>query len=77
MPRYFFNTLDHTQDADHVGVDLDDDHVARREAVRFAGAMMADQPDVLWDGTRFRVEVLDQDRHALFTVTITAEDARG
>jgi hypothetical protein len=74
MPRYFFNTIDGGRDEDHVGIELADTASARREAVRFAGAVMADQPDILWDGTRFRVDVLDEDRRLVSIIEMRAID---
>ena len=47
MPRYFFDTLDGDCDIDHQGAELPDDATAAREAVRFLGGLLSDQPDLL------------------------------
>lgn len=74
MPRFYFDTLNSEHDEDQEGIDLPDRFAARREAVRFAGSVMKDQPDLLWDGTRFVVEVRGEGRTLLFKVSMQAED---
>ncbi len=75
MPRYYFHTADGTRDWDPDGVELADQGAARKEAIRFAGAVMTDEPDVLWDGRDFRVEVTNEQRHLLFTIITLAVDS--
>jgi hypothetical protein len=75
MPRYFFNTADGTRDRDAVGVQLRDDAAARKQAIKYAGEVMHDEPDVLWDGREFRVEVVNEKDDLLFTVITLAVDA--
>lgn len=75
MPRYFFHTADDGHDIDREGFDLANDADARVEGIRFAGAMMKDQPDLLWDGRDFRVAVTDENRRLLFTIIMLAVDA--
>lgn len=47
MPRYFFHTVDGGRDFDQEGTELPNDAAARKAAIRFAGAVMHDEPDVL------------------------------
>ena len=75
MSRYYFHTADGTRDRDREGMECRDPHAARVEAIRYAGALMADQPDVLWDGHDFRVEVTDEDQRLVCTVIALAVDA--
>ena len=57
MTRYFFDTADGDNDFDDTGVELGGDREAIDQAVRFAGSMIHDQPDVLNHGTEFVVSV--------------------
>ncbi len=67
MPRYFFHTADGSRERDEEGTELPDHNAARREAIKLAGAVLSEQPDVLWHSRDFRVEVTDDavhDHHA-------------
>ena len=75
MPRYFFNTADGHRDVDTEGLELPDHAAARIAAIRHAGAIMEHEPDVLWDGRDFRVEVTDERRLLLFTIITLAVNA--
>ena len=75
MSRYFFHTADGSRDRDTVGTELKDHGAARNEAIKFAGHVMADQPEVLWDGRDFRVEVTDEREMLLFTIITLAVNA--
>ena len=75
MPHFYFHTADGGRDRDRRGMDLADQGAARREAIRFAGAVINDEPDVLWDGRDFRVEVTDEAGDLLFTIITLAVDA--
>lgn len=66
--RYFFHTRDCTAQRDTIGVDLQDKAAARVEAIRQAGVVMADEPEVLWDGRELHVEVRDDRGLQLFDV---------
>lgn len=48
MPRYYFHVEDGQSYTDLQGTELDDLQAARREAVRFAGSLLADQPEQFW-----------------------------
>jgi hypothetical protein len=74
MPRYFFNTADGGAYEDYTGAELPNHAAARVEAVKFAGRMMQNEPNVLWDGREFRVEVMSAQRAPLFTIVCYALD---
>jgi hypothetical protein len=75
MPRYFFHTANGSVELDPDGTDLPDDGAARVHAIKFAGDVMHHEPDVLWDGSEFRVRVTDQKQQLLFTIEMKAIDA--
>ena len=72
MPRFFFNTADGSRDCDELGVELPNGSAARVEAIRYAGSLLADQPNMLWDGRDFRVEVVNEDQQLVCTVITLA-----
>lgn len=72
MPIYHFHSADGERVQDRDGIELADDREARTEAVRFAGAALAQAPDQLWDSGHWRVEVTDHDDELLFTVITLA-----
>ncbi len=75
MPRYFFHTADGSRARDNEGTELPHQRAARTEAIKFAGAILNNDPDVLWDGRDFRVEVTDDSDLLLFTIIMLAVDA--
>jgi hypothetical protein len=76
MPHYFFNTANGSFEPDPDGIDLSDDAAARVHAIKFAGDVMHHEPDVLWDGSEFRVQVTDDEQQLLFTIEMKAIDAQ-
>lgn len=74
MPHYFFHTADGEEQRDREGIECKDMAAARREGIRYAGAILNDEPDVLWDGRDFRVEVTDEEEQLLFTVVMLTVD---
>lgn len=75
MPRYFFHTANGLRDRDTIGTELPDQATARYHAIKYTGDVMSDDPDVLWDGRDFRVEVTDEQGALLFTIITLAVDA--
>jgi hypothetical protein len=75
MPRYFFHTVDGTHDIDHLGHELVDDAAARREAVRYASALLADNPAMPLEDDALRINVTDEAGHLSCSVIILAVDA--
>ncbi|WCP13330.1 hypothetical protein sphantq_01755 [Sphingobium sp. AntQ-1] len=73
MPRYFFSASD--EEADEIGAELRDQSAARQFAIRFAGEVMDNQPDVLQGGQGFSISVTDERKVLLFTIEIAVIDA--
>lgn len=81
MARYFFHTVDGAEQKDADGIELASPCEARDAAIRFAGAVMNDEPAMVLRAGTFRVEVTDERHVALFSVVTTvsvpqASDAR-
>ena len=70
MPRYFFHSEDAQLTHDNEGTDLADVGAARLEAVRFAGALMTERAEALWESARWRLVVTDQTKSILFTIEV-------
>lgn len=77
MPRFYFNTTDGGVHRDEEGTDLPSTAAARVEAVRYGGSLLADDPDLLWDGRELRVEVTDESGGVVATVIMLAIDGGG
>ena len=75
VPRFFFHTADGERNFDQEGVELADNAAARKAAIRFAGALMHDQPEGLWDGHDSRGEGTNQAGELLFTIVMLSIDA--
>lgn len=75
MPRYFFDVADHGIEVDDVGQELPDPARARVEAIIFAGALLRDDPDMVWDGHELRVTVKDEAGAEVVSVFVHAVDA--
>lgn len=73
--RYYFNLAGAVHNADNEGVDLSSMADARTEAVKFAAGYLADNPQTVWMGEEFRIEVTDGDRRPLFTFIAVGVDA--
>ncbi|MDB5738511.1 MAG: hypothetical protein JWO65_2179 [Sphingomonas bacterium] len=72
MPRYFFSTGGGEREVDEEGLDLRDHAAARVAAIKHAGTIMENEPDV---GRDFRVEVTDDRGLLLFTIIALAVNA--
>ncbi len=70
MPRYFFHSEDGHLEVDEAGTELADNAAARTEAVRFAGALLQDRPQAVWETTRWRMLVTDERKAILFAVEV-------
>jgi hypothetical protein len=77
MPRYIFNVEDHVRDEDNQGTELADAAEARLRAIAFAAGMLADDPDLLWDGREFIVQVTNAKGEGVVDVIIRAESRSG
>jgi hypothetical protein len=72
---FFFNVAGAVYDPDGEGVEFATISEARIEAVKFAGRMLHDRPDLAWRGEEYRVEVTDQNQLILFTFIALGVDA--
>lgn len=75
MPRYFFTTENGQVHQDDIGTELAGLAAARVHAIQYAGEVMAHEPDVLWDGREFHVEVSDERQALLFIVICHTRNA--
>ena len=73
--QFFINLAGAVYDPDGEGVDLPTISDARIEAVRFAGELLKDRPQLVWMGEEVRVEVTDENQLMLFTVIVAGVDA--
>ena len=76
MARYFFHTSDGARAYDDGGVDLADAAAARREAARFGGGLLQDNPDIVQNEHGLRINVVDEAGSLTFAIVITALDPR-
>jgi hypothetical protein len=66
MPRYYFNIYDGVDILDNVGTELPDFAFARREAIRYSGAILEDEAERLSLGEEWRMELIDNTGLMLF-----------
>ncbi|HEV7310946.1 DUF6894 family protein [Sphingopyxis sp.] len=74
MPRYYFHTCDGTQDIDRCGCELPDLAAAKREAIRYGGALLRDEPDLMVREDELRITVTDEDGALSCAIIILAVD---
>ncbi len=77
MPRYFFHVQDGSDYVDLQGTELPDLAAARREGVRFAGALLLDGSDAFWRAGEWRMRVTDATDLTLFELTFFATEGAG
>ncbi|MGH6747403.1 DUF6894 family protein [Novosphingobium sp.] len=70
--RYFFRVTNGVRELDLAGTELLDEAMARREAVRFAGELLKDDPALL-DHGQLLVSVHNEDRSVEFVITVRLE----
>lgn len=73
MPHYFFNTSNGSPHIDEAGMDLPDIGAARREAVRYGGSLLSDDPDMVMPGHGLRIDVVDAAGGHCFAVRVMIE----
>lgn len=74
MPQYYFNTSNGSPHIDDIGMDLADIDAARREAVRYGGSLLSDDPDMVMQDNGLRIDVLDAVGAPCFVVRVLIED---
>jgi hypothetical protein len=70
----FFDIRDGERDTDDEGVELQDLHAARIQAIKFAGDYVSGDPALLDPTGSLVVNVLDEGREPLLCVTISVSD---
>ena len=75
MPVYHFNVHDGLGIPDPDGTELADLRSARTEAVRLAGRLLMDQPEAVWDGSGWHLEVANDRGAILFRLDFMATEA--
>lgn len=73
MPHYFFNTSNGSPHVDDAGMDLPDLDAARREAVRYGGGLLSDDPGMVMQEHGFRIDVIDEAGGHCFAVRVVIE----
>lgn len=73
MPHYFFNTSNGSPHIDDAGMDLPDIDAARREAVRYGGSLLVDDPNMVMHDSGLRIEVIDTTGKRCFAVCVMIE----
>jgi hypothetical protein len=74
VPRYFFNVLDHPSGPDSEGSELAGPQAAREAAVRLCGEMIRELDGTFWQSPLWQLEVTDEARTPLFTLTFAAQE---
>ncbi len=75
MALYRFNVIDSLGLVDETGTHLADDETAKRQAIRFAGELLSQDPTELMTQGQMRIEVLDADNLLFFAVSIELAEA--
>jgi hypothetical protein len=75
VPRFFFHIDDHIHEIDEEGQDLSSAAEARVQAIIFAGSLLRDEPNLVWDGHQFEVRVTDEAGKPVTAVRVSAVDA--
>ena len=75
MARYFFHIHDGETALDVEGIELSGLDEARREAVRFSGALLADHADQFWRTAEWTLRVTDADNLTLFQLVFIATES--
>lgn len=73
--RYFFNLAGVVNSSDNHGLELSSLAEARIEAVKFAAEYLRNDPNLIWLGEEFRVEVTTETNQMLFTFISLGVDA--
>jgi hypothetical protein len=75
MPRYFFHVMDGVTYPDREGTDLLNLLEARREAVRYAGALLLKEAETFWATGEWNMRVTDENDLFLFELTFFASNS--
>ena len=76
MRRYVFNIQDGSDFPDRDGTELPDMKAVRTEAIRASAGMLRDNASY-WDGTEWRINVVDDDGVTVLRLRFSAEPGSG
>jgi hypothetical protein len=74
MTRFFFHVQDGRHYIDLEGTKLEDISAARMEAVKYAGLLLIDRPQDLWESNEWTMRVTDVADLTLFQLVALATD---
>lgn len=74
MPHYFFHTSNGSAHVDDAGMALPDIGAARREAIRYGGSLLSDDPEAIMHDKGLRIDVIDEAGGHCFAVRVVIED---
>jgi hypothetical protein len=74
MTRYFFDTIDGERDTDDRGMELPGRDAAVVEAVRYAGVLVGDQPDLLRAAHALVITARDEAGTVVARVRVTLDE---
>lgn len=70
MPRYFYDLTDGSREPDVDGIEMPDHDTAVREAIRFLGEVLKEEPQRLAEST-LRVDMRDEARRQTCVVEVS------
>ncbi|WP_447929654.1 DUF6894 family protein [Sphingopyxis fribergensis] len=73
MPHYYFNTTNGSPHVDDAGMDLPDIYAARREAIRYGGSLLSDDPEMVMHDNGLCIDVVDEAGSRCFAVRVVIE----
>jgi hypothetical protein len=76
MARYFFHLVDRSVDLDDMGMEFANPEDAKREAVRYASSLLADDPGLRLPDNGLRINVTREDGQLSFALLILAVDGQ-
>jgi hypothetical protein len=74
VPRYFFHIQDGKDIPDAEGLELAGLAEARNQAIVAAGEMIRTDGHTVWNGSEWRMEVIDEAGSTVFTRRFSADD---
>lgn len=74
VTRYFFHTTNGKRTTDAEGIDLPNASAAQTTAIKLAGELLKDAPDLLQETTDLKVDVTDSNGCVLFAVLVTVSN---
>jgi hypothetical protein len=71
--RYFFNTANGSFHADPEGTEYPSSDAARKAATQYAGEILKDNPNEIWESNELIVTTTDNTGLILFTILVLAQ----